>query len=30
VHFLKAGMDIRIFARLVKRASGEVVSTGDY
>ena len=30
VHFLKAGMDIRIFARLVTRAGGEVVSTGDY
>ena len=30
VHFLKAGMDIRIFARLVTRAGGEVVSAGDY
>ena len=30
VHFLKASMDIRIFARLVTRAGGEVVSTGDY
>ena len=30
VHFLKASIDIRIFARLVTRASGEVVSTGDY
>ena len=29
VHFLKAGMDIRILARLVTRAGGEVVS-GDY
>ena len=26
VHFLKAGMDIRIFARLVTRAGGEVVT----
>jgi prepilin-type processing-associated H-X9-DG protein len=26
VHFLEAGMDIRIFARLVTRAGGEVVS----
>ena len=30
VHFLKAGMDIRIFARLVTRAGGEVVSGGDF
>jgi prepilin-type N-terminal cleavage/methylation domain-containing protein/prepilin-type processing-associated H-X9-DG protein len=30
VHFLKAGMDIRIFARLVTRAGGEVVSDNDY
>jgi prepilin-type N-terminal cleavage/methylation domain-containing protein len=30
VHFLKAGIDIRIFARLVTRAGGEVVSTGDF
>jgi prepilin-type processing-associated H-X9-DG protein len=30
VHFLKAGMDIRILARLVTRAGGEVVSAGDY
>jgi prepilin-type N-terminal cleavage/methylation domain-containing protein/prepilin-type processing-associated H-X9-DG protein len=30
VHFLKATIDIRIFARLVTRAGGEVVSAGDY
>ena len=30
VHFLKAGMDIRILAHLVTRAGGEVVSAGDY
>ena len=30
VHFLKAGIDIRIFARLVTRAGGEVVSASDY
>jgi prepilin-type N-terminal cleavage/methylation domain-containing protein/prepilin-type processing-associated H-X9-DG protein len=30
VHFLKAGMDIRIFTRLVTRAGGEVVSASDY
>ena len=30
VHFLKASIDIRIFARLVTRAGGEVVSAGDY
>jgi prepilin-type processing-associated H-X9-DG protein len=30
VHFLKATMDIRIFARLVTRAGGEVVSVSDY
>jgi hypothetical protein len=30
VHFLKAGMDIRSFARVVTRAGGEVVSAGDY
>ena len=30
VHFLKADIDIRIFARLGTRAGGEVVSTGDY
>jgi prepilin-type processing-associated H-X9-DG protein len=30
VHFLKAGMDIRVFARLVTRAGGEVVSASDY
>ena len=29
-HFLKATMDIRIFARLVTRAGGEVVSASDY
>jgi prepilin-type N-terminal cleavage/methylation domain-containing protein/prepilin-type processing-associated H-X9-DG protein len=30
VHFLKASMDIRLFARLVTRAGGEVVSGSDY
>jgi prepilin-type processing-associated H-X9-DG protein len=30
VHFLKASMDIRILARLVTRAGGEVVSGDDY
>jgi prepilin-type N-terminal cleavage/methylation domain-containing protein/prepilin-type processing-associated H-X9-DG protein len=30
VHFLKAGMDIRIMARLITRAGGEVVSGDDY
>jgi prepilin-type processing-associated H-X9-DG protein len=30
VRFLKAGIDIRIFARLVTRAGGEVVSAGDF
>jgi prepilin-type processing-associated H-X9-DG protein len=30
VHFLKAGMDIRSFARVVTRAGGEVVSAVDY
>jgi prepilin-type N-terminal cleavage/methylation domain-containing protein/prepilin-type processing-associated H-X9-DG protein len=30
VHFLKAGIDIRVFARLVTRAGGEVVSGGDF
>jgi prepilin-type N-terminal cleavage/methylation domain-containing protein/prepilin-type processing-associated H-X9-DG protein len=30
VHFLKASIDIRIFARLVTRAGGEVVSLSDY
>ncbi len=30
VHFLKASIDIRIFARLVTRAGGEVVSASDY
>jgi prepilin-type N-terminal cleavage/methylation domain-containing protein/prepilin-type processing-associated H-X9-DG protein len=29
-HFLRADMDIRIFARLVTRAGGEVVSGGDF
>jgi prepilin-type N-terminal cleavage/methylation domain-containing protein/prepilin-type processing-associated H-X9-DG protein len=29
-HFLKVGMDIRLFARLVTRAGGEVVSASDY
>lgn len=30
VHFLKAAIDIRVFARLVTRAGGEVVPAGDY
>ena len=30
VRFLKAAVDIRVFARLVTRAGGEVVSDGDY
>jgi prepilin-type processing-associated H-X9-DG protein len=30
VHFLKASIDIRVFAALVTRAGGEVVSAGDY
>jgi prepilin-type processing-associated H-X9-DG protein/prepilin-type N-terminal cleavage/methylation domain-containing protein len=30
VRFLKAAIDIRVFARLVTRAGGEVVSDGDY
>jgi prepilin-type N-terminal cleavage/methylation domain-containing protein/prepilin-type processing-associated H-X9-DG protein len=30
VHFLKASIDIRVFARLVTRAGGEVVSADDY
>jgi hypothetical protein len=30
VQFLKASIAIRIFARLVTRAGGEVVSAGDY
>jgi prepilin-type processing-associated H-X9-DG protein len=30
VRFLKASMDIRILARLVTRAGGEVVSDSDY
>jgi len=30
VHFLKANLNIRVLARLVTRAGGEVVSDGDY
>ena len=30
VHFLKASIDIRIFARLVTRAGGEVVTASDF
>ncbi len=30
VHFLRANIDIRVLARLVTRAGGEVVSDGDY
>jgi prepilin-type processing-associated H-X9-DG protein len=30
VHFLKASIDIRVFAGLVTRAGGEVVSASDY
>jgi prepilin-type N-terminal cleavage/methylation domain-containing protein/prepilin-type processing-associated H-X9-DG protein len=30
VHFLRTGMDIRILARLITRAGGEVVSADDY
>ena len=30
VHFLNASIDIRVFAHLVTRAGGEVVSAGDY
>jgi prepilin-type processing-associated H-X9-DG protein len=30
VYFLKAGMDIRILARLVTRDGGEVISSGDF
>src|SRR5262245_47048472 len=30
VHFLKAGINIRIFAHLVTRAGGEVVSASDF
>jgi|GEM_PF-2272122 len=30
VHFLKAGMSIRVLARLATRAGGEVVSADDY
>src|SRR5262249_42584588 len=30
VHFLNATIDIRILARLITRAGGEVVSAGDY
>jgi prepilin-type processing-associated H-X9-DG protein/prepilin-type N-terminal cleavage/methylation domain-containing protein len=30
VHFLKAGIDIRVLSRLVTRAGGEVVSANDF
>jgi prepilin-type processing-associated H-X9-DG protein len=30
MHFLKATIDIRVFARLVTRAGGEVVGDGDF
>ena len=30
VHFLQASLSIRVFARLVTRAGGEVVSSGDF
>ena len=30
VHFLKAGIDIRVLARLVTRAGGEVASADDF
>jgi prepilin-type N-terminal cleavage/methylation domain-containing protein len=30
VHFLRAGLDIRILARLITRAGGEVVSANDF
>ncbi len=30
VHFLRANIDIRVLARLITRAGGEVVSDGDY
>jgi prepilin-type N-terminal cleavage/methylation domain-containing protein/prepilin-type processing-associated H-X9-DG protein len=30
VHFLKSGLDIRILARLITRAGGEVVSADDF
>jgi hypothetical protein len=30
VHFLKASIDIRVFARLVTRAGGEIVSGDDF
>jgi hypothetical protein len=30
VHFLQAGMSIRILAALVTRAGGEIVSVTDY
>src|SRR5205823_12687809 len=30
VHFLRAGIDIRVLARLITRAGGEVVSANDY
>jgi len=30
MHFLKAGIDIRVLARLITRAGGEVASVGDF
>jgi prepilin-type processing-associated H-X9-DG protein len=30
VHFLKATINIRVFARLVTRAGGEIISGGDF
>jgi prepilin-type processing-associated H-X9-DG protein len=30
VHYLRADLGIRVFAALVTRAGGEVVSSGDY
>jgi prepilin-type processing-associated H-X9-DG protein len=30
LHFLKAGIEMRVFARLVTRAGGEVLSGTDY
>jgi prepilin-type N-terminal cleavage/methylation domain-containing protein/prepilin-type processing-associated H-X9-DG protein len=30
VHFLKAGMDIRVLARLITRDGGETISSGDF
>lgn len=29
IHFIRAGIDIRIFARLITRAGGEIASIGD-